>query len=1147
LNVSTLNFQNATATGQWRVFGNVGIGPAPVVNGNNVMMINTSNQTPTVSAGFSAFEIVSDDGAKSDFFFRMSSSAAAGYPSVTLARSNGSPSAPTVVTNGMTIGEFAFNGYDGATWQYVAGMRSEIDGAPGVGDLPTRLAFFTSPDGTVTETERLRITNAGFVGIGTTAPTNFLLTVAGDVGPSVNNAFFLGSSTNTWRGVFATGMNFTNATGTNATTTNFAATGLLSFASATGTSLNANSASFATATVGGVGVCLSNGTFCAPATSADALLAVTNRGAVATSTLFLYGGFISGSSTVTSTLNVNGNLIVRASSSFTGLDFLTATGTSVTTTNIFATNLFFASATGSSVTTTQLFWNNASATNLFLSRGLFVQTSSTFLNATTGTFAYASSSFATFGNATSIFLNAATATFVNASSVVFAATTGTFNYASSVSMFSASATFISVTTSDLKVNGKNVCLEDGTNCPGDKTKQSVSSTTLTITTALQDILAVTTTPATASTTVWIVASIDMTRAAAGSLSLNIQRGTGCTAGVSLYQATSSFSTNAERHEMILSYVDTPATTTVTGYHLCAITSAVNAYTINRRSIVVTEVRQGADLGEVYYTQETGVMPGTVVSLNTEGEALVSKTTVGYDQKIIGIISTRPGLLLSESPRVAGTPVIVALSGRVPVRVSTTNGVIRAGDYLTSSPVAGVAMKATKAGTIIGQALTAYDGEDEGQVMVFIKNGFWNGQSVASDRAQSGRSVLMNTLASIETPTTGASSTVSTLNADRVVAAQDVVAKSFVGEGLAVQTIDSLNGELKLQIGATGTLGLYTEGTASPVLSVDASGVMSVNDLVAQQVSSTRVTTDQLFAIDIQSPSFDAIRASVGYATSGIAELTNRLTDFSDRLASLEQQLTELRAVTSTTAGDSLQIGQLRVVESSEFQGEIRAPGGLRVDTLNAIGDLLTIAGNVEFTGPIMVNRDTAGFAVIKTGMKRVRIAFEQPYLVKPVVQANVNFETLDDENPGQEELRIQNYFDQNMRYVVTRVTKQGFEIWFDKPVQQDVAFSWFAVAPKNAEAVLSTDLNEVASIPSIIEPPTTPPVETESEPEPALEPVDEPVDTEVPSEEPVVDEVIAAPEPTPEEMVSPEPVPEPVPEPTPEPTPEPAPEAPITP
>ena len=62
--------------------------------------------------------------------------------------------------------------------------------------------------------------------------------------------------------------------------------------------------------------------------------------------------------------------------------------------------------------------------------------------------------------------------------------------------------------------------------------------------------------------------------------------------------------------------------------------------------------------------------------------------------------------------------MVALVGRVLVKVSLENGPINAADPLTSSSTPGTAMKATKAGKIIGYALDRPD--KDGKILVFLQ-------------------------------------------------------------------------------------------------------------------------------------------------------------------------------------------------------------------------------------------------------------------------------------------------------------------------------------------------------------------------------------------------------------------------------------------
>jgi hypothetical protein len=96
--------------------------------------------------------------------------------SFTLAKTRGaSVGATTIVQNGDTIGEFAFAAADGSdVITRAALIHGAVDGTPGANDMPGRLVFSTTADGSSSPSERLRITSAGLVGIGTSAPTELL-------------------------------------------------------------------------------------------------------------------------------------------------------------------------------------------------------------------------------------------------------------------------------------------------------------------------------------------------------------------------------------------------------------------------------------------------------------------------------------------------------------------------------------------------------------------------------------------------------------------------------------------------------------------------------------------------------------------------------------------------------------------------------------------------------------------------------------------------------------------------------------------------------------------------------------------------------------------------------------------------------------
>ena len=127
-----------------------------------------------------------------------------------------------------------------------------------------------------------------------------------------------------------------------------------------------------------------------------------------------------------------------------------------------------------------------------------------------------------------------------------------------------------------------------------------------------------------------------------------------------------------------------------------------------RITAVETLTGNSDLAEMYFSS-TDLEAGEIVVM-TSGLS-IDRATTESTTPIIGVISTKPGLTLGfdDESLVAGeTGYPVALSGRVPVKLSTENGPIKAGDQLMLSTLPGVAMKARGVGTVIGTALEDFD-------------------------------------------------------------------------------------------------------------------------------------------------------------------------------------------------------------------------------------------------------------------------------------------------------------------------------------------------------------------------------------------------------------------------------------------------------
>jgi hypothetical protein len=100
------------------------------------------------------------------------SSTAGVHPIFVLAKSNGDSLGSNILVSSNTIlGMVSFQGNDGSEFVPAANITAEVDGTPGANDMPGRLVFSTTADGASSPTERMRITNAGNVTIGTDGTT----------------------------------------------------------------------------------------------------------------------------------------------------------------------------------------------------------------------------------------------------------------------------------------------------------------------------------------------------------------------------------------------------------------------------------------------------------------------------------------------------------------------------------------------------------------------------------------------------------------------------------------------------------------------------------------------------------------------------------------------------------------------------------------------------------------------------------------------------------------------------------------------------------------------------------------------------------------------------------------------------------------
>ena len=124
--------------------------------------------------------------------------------------------------------------------------------------------------------------------------------------------------------------------------------------------------------------------------------------------------------------------------------------------------------------------------------------------------------------------------------------------------------------------------------------------------------------------------------------------------------------------------------------------------------------ESIEITSVYEISDTEATEGDILTITDQG---LVRTDKSFDNKMFGVLQEQP-ILVYRNNETKGKPVM--RSGVATVNVTTLNGPIKYGDYITSSSVAGKGQKASESGYILGIALGSFDKGEAGKIPIAIR-------------------------------------------------------------------------------------------------------------------------------------------------------------------------------------------------------------------------------------------------------------------------------------------------------------------------------------------------------------------------------------------------------------------------------------------
>ena len=492
---------------------------------------------------------------------------------------------------------------------------------------------------------------------------------------------------------------------------------------------------------------------------------------------------------------------------------------------------------------------------------------------------------------------------------------------------------------------------------------------------------------------------------------------------------------------------------------------------------------GADLAERYTSQEQ-LDFGEVVTIDAQNNHGVKRSMYQYQPDVLGVVSTDPGFVAGAYTKDSYP---IALVGRVPVKVSTENGMIRSGDFLTVSSVPGHAMKATLAGRVIGKALETLDesaltdcppsdfvipGRKCGTVMMFVNLIDYNG--IGIEVALADWKANKEKLA-LDAGVVGLDFSETTLETPGIDDGSQFVFKNnhsaeiltFL-EALKKERAAGVNSQSEIFAERISVIGeIISPKIIAGILEAREGSFANIEGLTlsVKNITTETITTEKIesryggltFAFTengrfvlrkIKGLAADTSTAASS-STEGFLDNSSSSTEiiFSDTASTTDVVVTfddmGNASFAGTVIADKISTGGLDVTGKAVFQG------GLEVSVLGTASTTLNMLSDTFFFGRPYFTSDTGGTAIIKKGAKLVDIVFEREYIEHPIVTTSLVF-TASTTNETIEKL-----FADDIRFIVVNRTTKGFSIYLNKETEEDIVFNWVALAVKDSKEFTS--------------------------------------------------------------------------------------------